>query len=83
MRKQDELADPNSCLNRARPDEWLFVLLGRDAATPATVLFWIEERIRLGLNRADDPLIVEASKLARIVEARLPIEASRRREGRH
>lgn len=48
MRKRDELTDPNSCINRAREDEWTFVLLGRDKAAPVAVRAWVEERIRLG-----------------------------------
>ncbi len=60
MRKRDELTDPNSCLSRARDDEWLFVLLGRDIAAPAAVRAWIDERLRLGKNQPDDPQILEA-----------------------
>ncbi len=55
-----ELTDPNSCLNRARDDEMTFVLLGRDPAMAATINFWIEERVRLGKNKADDIQILEA-----------------------
>jgi hypothetical protein len=62
MRKRDELADPGSCLNKAREDEWLFVLLGRDPAAPAAVHAWIAERVRLGLNGPDDPKIREAGR---------------------
>ncbi len=62
MRKRDELTDPASCLSRARNDEWTFVLLERDAAAPATVRFWIEERIRLGKNVRTDAQIVDAEK---------------------
>jgi hypothetical protein len=60
MKKQEELKDARSCLNRARADEWLFVLLGRDRAAPAAVRAWIEERIRLGKNKPSDPQIKEA-----------------------
>jgi hypothetical protein len=60
MRKRDELTDPNSCMSRAKDDEWTFVLLGRDAAAPATVRFWVSERLRMKKNREDDPQIVEA-----------------------
>lgn len=60
MRKIDEVTDLNSCFNKARPDEWLFVLLGRDPAAPYAVRAWAEERVRLGKNRADDPQIAEA-----------------------
>jgi hypothetical protein len=60
MRKRDELTDPNSCLSRARADELLFVLLGRDRAAPVAVRAWIEERIRSGKNARADAQIVEA-----------------------
>ena len=60
MRKRDELSDPNSCLNRAMPNEPLFVLLGRDVAAVPTVRFWIAERIKLGRNKLDDEQILEA-----------------------
>jgi hypothetical protein len=60
MRKRDELTDPTSCLNRARADEWLFILLGRDRAAPVAVRAWIEERIRSGKNTRADAQIVEA-----------------------
>ena len=60
MRKRDELAFPDSCLNKARDDEWIFVLLERDPAAAATVRFWIEERIRLGKNERHDPKLQEA-----------------------
>jgi hypothetical protein len=32
--KRDELANPNSCLNRAKDDEYVFVLKGTDITTP-------------------------------------------------
>jgi hypothetical protein len=60
MRKRDELTDPTSCMNRARDDEWTFVLLGRDVAAAAAVRAWIDERIRLGKNTPSDPQIQEA-----------------------
>ncbi len=68
MRKCDELTTPNSCLNKARNTEWLFVLLGRDAAAPAAVNAWIEERIRLGKNKPDDEQIIEARRWIEMVE---------------
>lgn len=52
MRKRDELTDPNSCMSRAKDDEWTFVLLGRDAAAVDTVRFWIAKRIELGKNQS-------------------------------
>lgn len=68
MIKSKELTDPNSCMSRARDDEMTFVLLGRDAAAPAAIRFWIEERIRLGKNARTDPQILEAMQCARSME---------------
>jgi len=62
MRKRDELTDPASCMNRARDDEWTFVLLGRDLAATVAVRAWIEERVRLGKNAREDAQIVEAEQ---------------------
>ncbi len=69
MRKRDEMTDPGSCLSRARDDEWVFTLLGRDAAAPVAVRVWVEERIRIGKNQWADPQIVEALAWVRAVEA--------------
>jgi hypothetical protein len=69
MRKRDELSDPRSCMSRAKDDEWTFVLLGRDAAAPAAVRAWIEERIRLGKNTRQDAQIVETQEWVAAVEA--------------
>lgn len=68
MKKCDELSDPNSCLNKAKDDEQLFVLLGRDLAAPAAVRFWIEERVRLGLNKYTDDQIAEALRWSSSVQ---------------
>lgn len=67
MLKRDELTDPKSCLNRAKDDEMTFVLLGRDHAAPIAIFAWIDERIRLGKNKRDDPQIVEAAKVAEAI----------------
>lgn len=69
MIKREELTNPNSCMSRAKDDEMTFVLLGRDKAASATVLFWITERIRLGKNASTDPQIQEALKWADDVAA--------------
>lgn len=69
MRKRDELTDPRSCMSRAQPDEWTFVLLGRDLAAPVAVRAWVEERVRLGKNQRDDPQIAEAVRWCETVEA--------------
>jgi len=68
MRKREELANPKSCLGKALNDEMIFVLLGRDAAAPATIRFWIGERLRLGKNQPQDPQILEAEVRAATME---------------
>jgi hypothetical protein len=62
--KTSEIENPASCLNKAKPFEMLFVLLGRDAAAPVAIRAWIDERIRLGKNSFDDDQIVEAEQCA-------------------
>jgi hypothetical protein len=62
MRKRQKMSDPNSCLNRAAEDELTFVLLGRDPAAVVAIRAWIEARVLLGKNAADDPQIVEAQE---------------------
>lgn len=62
MRKRDELTDPTSCLSRAREDEMLFVLLGRDPAAPAAIRAWIAKRIEIGKNQPNDRQILEAQR---------------------
>lgn len=48
MIKRSELADPNSCLNKAADDELLFVLIGRDEDMADTIRYWTRRRIRRG-----------------------------------
>lgn len=79
MIKRDELDYTESCLNKARDNERLFVLLARDAAAPVAIRAWVAERLRLGKNTADDPQIVEAMDCARLMEIeRRESEDSRR-----
>jgi hypothetical protein len=68
MIKRKELTDPKSCMSRADDDEMTFVLIGRDAAAPAAIRFWVGERIRIGKNRPDDPQIIEALECAAWME---------------
>jgi hypothetical protein len=70
MIKHEELSNPNSCLNRAKDDELVFVLLGRDRAAPAAIRAWVDERVALGKNDRDDPQIVEALRMAFEMEAK-------------
>lgn len=68
MRKHEEISDPYSCWNAAGDDTLLFVLLGRDKAAPRAIYAWIEERVRLGLNKSDDPKIMNARDIALSME---------------
>lgn len=69
MKKRDEIADPNSCFNKARDDEIVFVLLARDEATADTIRYWANKRVKLGKNRFTDEQIVKARKTADVIEA--------------
>lgn len=42
------------CYEAALPDEPMFVILGRDPAGPATLLFWAQERINQGKTKQID-----------------------------
>lgn len=68
MRKRDEISDPNSCFNRAKDDEIVFVVLGRDEAAPATIRGWVGERLRRGKNALGDRQILEALDCANQIE---------------
>jgi hypothetical protein len=68
MRKQQEIENTSSCFCRAREDEMIFVLLGRDVAAPATIRTWVEERIRLGKNWRSDSQMQEALRCAEVME---------------
>jgi hypothetical protein len=70
MIKRLELTDPKSCMSRARDDEFTFVLLERDLATPDTIRYWISKRIELGLNVPGDDQLVRAEAEARAIEDR-------------
>lgn len=68
MTKTQELNNPLSCINRARPNEMVFVLLARDLAAAQTIIFWCAERVRVGKNNPDDPEILEALSVASIMK---------------
>lgn len=69
MKKKDELANPNSCLNRARENELVFVLLGRDPAAPVAIRAWAAARIAARKNIATDTQILEALGTADAIES--------------
>lgn len=60
MLKSQELAFPNSCLNRARDDEHIFILLQRDVAAATAIRAWAAERVRLRKNLRSDAQIISA-----------------------
>ena len=68
MRKQFELNDQSSCLNRANNNEMLFVLRGHDICAPETIREWCTKRIIRGKNKLEDPEIQEALNAANIME---------------
>lgn len=69
MRKDLESTDPKSCWNRARPDQFVFVLLDHDVTTPGTIRDWVNRRIKAGKNKdVNDPQIAEALALADQIE---------------
>jgi hypothetical protein len=38
--KLEEQENPQSCLNKAKPDEPIFVMLGSDSLAPEVIRFW-------------------------------------------
>ena len=76
MKKKHELADPTSCLSRAKDNEILFILLERDDAAPETIRFWINTRIGMGKNKAGDNQMVEAERCANAMEDNRKAEAA-------
>jgi len=68
VRKKFEILLESSCLNKAQLDEMIFVLLGRDSASPVAIRAWCAERVRLGKNKENDPQITEALRCAEIME---------------
>ena len=67
MKKYDEMQTPNSCLNKAKIDEQLFVLLARDECAPGAIRYWCQLRLEHGLNTIEDRQIQEALKCAEIM----------------
>lgn len=52
MKKQDEISNPDSCLNKAGDDEIIFVLRAHDRAAPFAVRFWITQARARGAPQA-------------------------------
>ena len=81
MIKHDEIEHTESCFNKARDNERLFVLLARDPAAPVAIRAWIAERISLGKNEPGDAQILEATECANSMDMeRVEIESARRQQ---
>jgi hypothetical protein len=59
--KREEIQNPSSCLNKARPDEPVFVLRAQDKFAPDLVDQWAD---RAELNGTAPSKVDEARKLA-------------------
>lgn len=66
--KEKALKLLSSCWSKAKADEPIFILLGRDKAAAQTIRFWALERQKRALNRADDEQLVEAYALAKSID---------------
>lgn len=69
MIRSKEIADVNSCLNRSREDEPLFILCGRDESAPAAIEAWIKGRLATGKNQPMDEQILEAHDAVKAMRA--------------
>lgn len=47
MNKQQMILTPNSCLNRANPEEPIFVLRANDPSAPQIVRLWAEANVNV------------------------------------
>ncbi len=63
MIKHMELAELNSCLNKAEDDEPIFVLRAKDPVAVATILHWCNLRVENGKNQPGDAKLAEAMRL--------------------
>jgi hypothetical protein len=68
VRKIEEIMNPKSCLNKAAEDELIFVLRANDPAMADTIRSWVTIRVQRKLNKLTDVRIVEAIKLANLVD---------------
>lgn len=68
MLKHNEAALPESCWNKAKPSEMVFVLLERDDDAPGTIRDWIKRRIASGKNQPGDAQLENAERIAQYME---------------
>lgn len=67
--KRDEIANPNSCLNKAADDEPIFVLRANDPVAASIVRAWAVEYTEEKLDQSTDCVLTNA-QLAKAQEAR-------------
>jgi hypothetical protein len=63
--KREEMDDPNSCWNKAKDDEPVFILLGRDISAPYAIEMWVDARIVADKNKFEDKQIQESLEVAK------------------
>jgi hypothetical protein len=68
MRKSREICDPESCFNRAKETEMVFVLLGRDRVAPWVIRLWCIGRCLIGKNKWNDRQIQDALWCAKLMQ---------------
>lgn len=81
MIKVKEKNDPESCFNKAKDDEMIFVLLARDPAAPAAIRAWVRARQFLNQMRPVGALTVgdlsnETSKIENALKCAERMEAT-------
>lgn len=75
--KRDELANPNSCLNRAGDDEPIFVLRAHDPDAAAVVLEWADRYLRRKID-ANYPRVLTPEQRMKWGEANELVENMQR-----
>ena len=68
MKKIDEINHPDSCFNKAKDDEMIFVLRSTDPSAPIAIMAWITDRIRIGKNKFSNQKIQDAFNCAEVME---------------
>lgn len=68
MKKFEERMHKDSCWNKAKDDQYVFVMIDHDLAMPDTIRDWAARRVKLGLNKWEDPKIQSALEEALVIE---------------
>jgi hypothetical protein len=67
--KSQELLRVDSCLNKALPEEMIFVLREKDDEAAETIRYWAFRRVMSRKNKWDDPKIIEALQQADYIDS--------------